>query len=238
MVMITAFFTSLGYFEAIQFINSLTGHFFKAAPAGSGILGWLTGMGWVVMKYLFLIITRITSFYLAFLVSYCLTTPGYIFLSGAVEKTYERKNIHMDQQEKHDINFKTSRISRISIILTDLLEGIKIGLIGILVTIVALAVNFIPIIGQMLVFLIYVFYSALMFIDYPASNRHWTLGQKINWVGSHYRRSLRIGILPAMISMIPFINILFMALFFPLFTVHTTLNFVAVQGEKFKKTLI
>ena len=235
LVMITAFFTSLGYFEAIQFINSLTGHFFQAAPAGSGILGWLTGMGWVVMKYLFLIITRITSFYLAFLVSYCLTTPGYIFLSGAVEKTYGKNNSHMDQQEKHDINFKPSRIS---IILTDLLEGIKIGLIGILVTIVALAVNFIPIIGQMLVFLIYVFYSALMFIDYPASNRHWTLRQKINWVGSHYRRSLRIGILPAMISMIPFINIFFMALFFPLFTVHTTLNFIAVQGGELKKTLI
>jgi len=148
---------------------------------------------------------------------------GYIFLSGSVEKN-------------HTSGIKTDRAKsttlKISTFCSDLWEGIKIGLIGILVTIVALTVNFIPIIGQILVFLVYIFYSALMFVDYPASNRHWTLKKKINWIFSHYSISVRIGILPALISMIPLINIIFMAILFPLFTVHTTLNFIDVENAK------
>jgi CysZ protein len=221
LILVTGILTWIGYREAINLINGLTGHFFQTPPDASGILGWLKGWGWVVMKYLFLIITRIASFYLAFLLSYCLTTPGYIFLSGSVEK------IHPSGIKTDEANSITSRISMFWI---DLWEGIKIGLIGILVTIVALAVNFIPIVGQILVFLLYIFYSALMFIDYPASNRHWTLKKKINWILLHYSISVRIGILPAVISMIPVINIIFMAIFFPLFTVHTTLNYIAVEN--------
>ncbi len=221
LVTATALFTWMGYLEAIHFINGLTGHFFQTAPHSSGILGWFAGKGWLIIRYLFLLVTRIASFYLAFLLSYCLTSPGYVFLSGAVEK------IFVNRQEKHYMDF---RALNISIFFIDLWEGIKIGLVGVLMTFVALAVNFIPIVGQMLVFIIYVFYSALMFIDYPASNRHWSLRQKINWVLSHYPISIKIGILPALISMIPVINIMFMALLFPLFTVHTTLNFIAVQN--------
>ncbi len=230
LILITGLLTWIGYLEAIKFINGLTGHFFQRPPDISGILGWLTGWGWVVMKYLFLIITRIASFYLAFLLSYCLTTPGYIFLSGSVEK------IHTSKGKNHTSGIKTDEANsisyRISMFCSDLWEGIKIGLIGILVTVVALTVNFIPIVGQVLVFLLYVFYSALMFIDYPASNRHWTLKKKINWILLHYSISVRIGILPALISMIPVINIIFMAIFFPLFTVHTTLNFIGVENGK------
>ena len=65
---------------------------------------------------------------------------------------------------------------------TDLVEGVKIGLYGILVSLAALFVSFIPVIGLVIVFLIYTFYSALMFIDYPASRRRWTLGRKITWL--------------------------------------------------------
>ncbi len=223
LILITGFLTWIGYLEAIKLINGLTGHFFQIPPDTSGILGRLEGWGWIVMKYLFLIITRIASFYLAFLLSYCLTTPGYIFLSGSVEK------IHPSGVKTYEADSITLRIS---MFFSDLWEGIKIGLIGILVTVVALTVNFIPIVGQVLVFLLYVFYSALMFIDYPASNRHWTLKKKINWVLFHYSISVRIGILPAVISMIPVINIIFMAIFFPLFTVHTTLNFIDVENIK------
>ena len=229
LVMVTGLLTWAGYIEAIQFINGMTGHFFQTPPQASGIFGWIAFKGWMVSKYLFIIITRITSFYLAFLVSYCLTTPGYIFLSSAVEKRYKNNHSDIYQQKRPKTDLKTFKIS---IILNDLWEGIKIGLIGIMVTFAALAVNFIPVIGQIIVFFIYVFYSALMFIDYPASNRHWTLRQKMKWVLLYYPISLRIGVFPAVISMIPVINILFMAVLFPLFTVHTTLNFIAVQNNR------
>ena len=217
LVILTGALTWLGYLEAIQIVDKFTGHFFQLPPEGAGISGWFKVQGWLVLKYLFLLVSRIAAFYLAFLTAYCITTPGYVFLSGMVEKIYGK------QTGEPVSGFKPQRI------LIDLLEGVKIGIVGLVVTIVALAVNFVPVIGQLKVFLLYVFYSTLMFIDYPASNRSWTLGQKIGWVRKNYRCSFRLGVFPALISMIPIINILFMALLFPLFTVHTTLNFISTQ---------
>ncbi len=220
LVALTAVLTWFGYFEATQLIDKFTGNFFQLPPEGSGILGWFKVQGWVVLKYLFLLISRIAAFYLAFLAAYCLTTPGYVFLSGMAEKIYSR------QAGKQSSSFNPQRVW------VDLLEGLKIGVVGLFVTVAALAINFIPVVGQLLVFLLYVFYSTLMFIDYPASNRSWTLGQKIGWVTKNASRSFRLGIFPALISMIPIINILFMALLFPLFTVHSTLNFLVTQNAE------
>ncbi len=228
LVAVTGFFTWLGYLEAVKLISSMTGSFFQSAPVCSGILGWFECKGWIIMKFVFVLITRITSFYLAFLLAYCITSPGYVFLSGATEKKYAVHNRRLNPYDREKYFFDRAK-SKISIILTDFVEGIKIGLLGIFVTIIAIVVNFIPVIGQIMVFLIYVFYSALMFIDYPASNRHWNLKQKIKWTMVHYRRSFRIGVLPALVSMIPVINIMLMALLFPLFTVHTTLNFIMTE---------
>jgi CysZ protein len=109
---------------------------------------------------------------------------------------------------------------------------VKIGAIGLLVTVAALLANFIPVIGPVAVFVIYVFYSSLMFIDFPASRYRWSLGEKLRWLRQHRAQSFRLGLLPALISMIPLLNVFLMALFFPLFTVHTTLNFLAIEGEK------
>jgi CysZ protein len=220
LVAVTALFTWLGYLEAIQFIDGLTGHFFQTAPVGTGITGWFAVKGWLVLKFLFLLVTRVAAFYLAFLTAYCLTTPGYVFLSGTAE------HIYLGGKDR-----QRTRLTPVTVLI-DLWEGLKIGMVGILVTVVALAVNFVPLVGQILVFLIYTFYSTLMFVDYPASNKHWTLGQKIDWVRANPRRSFRLGIFPALVSMVPVINILFLAILFPLFTVHTTLNFISAQGGK------
>lgn len=215
LVLVTGALTWLGYLQAIQLVDKFTGNFFQLPPEGSGVVGWLTVQGWLVLKYLFLLISRIAAFYLAFLTAYCITTPGYVFLSGMVEKIYGK------QTGKPASGFNPQQV------LVDLIEGIKIGVVGLLVTIIALVVNFVPVVGQLLVFLLYVFYSTLMFIDYPASNRSWSLGEKLRWIRTNLRRSFRLGIFPALISMVPIINVLFMALFFPLFTVHSTLNFLS-----------
>jgi len=219
LVVITGVLTWLGYLQAIQLVDKFTGNFFQIPPEESGVVGWFTVQGWLVLKYLFLLISRIAAFYLAFLAAYCITTPGYVFLSGMVEKIYGK------QTGSPAGGFNPQRI------LVDLLEGVKIGVVGLLVTVAALAINFVPVVGQLLVFLLYVFYSTLMFIDYPASNRSWSLGEKIRWVRTNFRRSFRLGIFPALISMVPIINVFFMALFFPLFTVHSTLNFLSTQEQ-------
>ncbi len=217
LVAATGLLTWLGYVSALDFINGLTKPFFQQPPEISGIWGWFVVKGWLVLKYLYFIVTRIVAFYLSFLVAYCLTAPGYVFLSTATEKTY------LGEQFEFDDGFTVRGV------ITDIIEGCKIGAVGIVVTICALFANFIPLVGQIVVLLIYTFYSALMFVDYPASRHRWSLGKKINWVRDYYKRSFRLGIFPALISMVPIINIFFMALLFPLFTVHTTLNFIAIE---------
>jgi len=219
LVLLTAALTWLGYLEAIHLVDTWTAPFFQHPPEQSGWIGWLQGKGWLAARYLFLAISRITAFYLAFLVAYCCTTPGYVFLASATEKKYQGNSLSHNTR------------SGLHTILVDLLEGIKIGLLGLVVTVIALVVNFVPVVGQGLVFLLYAFYSALMFIDYPASNRHWSLKRKISWVKKHKNRAIRLGLLPALISLVPLLNILLMALCFPLFTVHTTLNFITVEAK-------
>lgn len=217
LVLVTFAFTWAGYALAVDFVDGLTGSFFLSQPEAIGVLGWAKYLGWELVHWLFLIISRIVAFYLAFLLAYSLSAPGYVFLSTAAEKKYEGKEFEADAA----LNIKG--------LLIDLWEGLKIGMFGILVTIVALMANFIPGVGQIVVFLLYSFYSALMFVDYPSSRRRWSLKRKIGWLRRHSTQSLRLGILPAIISMIPVLNIFFIAMIFPLMTVHSTLNFVAIE---------
>lgn len=210
---LTVLFTWLGYILTVGFVDDLTGGFINAAPDTSTLWGWIKYGFWLAGKWLLLIISRIVAFYASFLLAYSLTSPGYVILSTATEK------IHLGE------HFDTEDAFTIKGVMIDLVEGIKIGLYGILVTIAALFVNFIPVFGQIAVLLLYSYYSALMFIDYPASRRRWTLGQKISWISDHSRISFRLGILPALVSMIPFLNVFLMAFLFPVMTIHTTLNF-------------
>ena len=220
LTLVTVAFTWLGYLLTVGFVDNLTGSFFLTQPEAVGIWGWIKYLGWEVMHWGFLIISRIVAFYLAFLLAYSLSAPGYVFLSTATEKKHEGKHFEADAA----LNIKG--------VMIDLLEGIKIGLFGILVTIVALAANFIPGIGQIIVLLLYTYYSALMFVDYPSSRRRWSLGKKISWLKSHNKQSLRLGIFPAVLSLVPVLSIFFIAMIFPLMTVHSTLNFVAIEKNK------
>jgi len=212
--------TWLGYLFTVDYVDQLTGNFLTAAPATGTILGWIKYSGWLVSSWLFLVVSRIVAFYIAFLFAYSLSTPGYAFLSAAAEKLYAGEHVNGDAK------FSVTGF------FTDIFEGIKIAFFGLLVTVIALFVNFIPGIGQAIVFLLYVYYSALMFVDYPASRRRWALGRKLHWLRTHSSTSFRLGILPAVISMIPLVNIFAIALLFPLLTVHTTLNFSAIEFAK------
>jgi CysZ protein len=214
---ITILLTWLGYTLIVGYVDSLTGSFLNNPPATDSIWGWLKYSGWTVGKWLLLIISRIIAFYLSFLFAYSLTTPGYVFLSTAAEK------LHLGE------HFNPEDAFTLRGVMTDLIEGVKIGVYGILVSLAALLVSFIPVLGLVLVFLIYTFYSALMFIDYPASRRRWTLRRKINWLVDNRRLAFRIGFLPAVLSMVPLLNIFLMALLFPVLTIHATLNFARRQ---------
>ena len=215
--LLTIILTWFGFQVTIDFIDDLSGSFMSTAPVADNAWGWMKYASWQIGNWLFLIVSRIVAFYFAFLLAYTLTTPGYAFLSAAAEKLYA------GEQFTADNDFTLTGIGR------DILEGLKIALFGIGVTIAALLVNFIPGLGQIVVVLLYTFYSTLMFIDYPASRRRWSLGEKIQWLRTHNGKALRIGLLPALLSMIPVINIFAVALLFPLLTIHATLNFSAIE---------
>ncbi len=220
LVLATGLFTWFGYSLAIDFVDGLTGNFFVQAPDSSGLLGWFKHKGWFIVKYAFFIVSRVVGFYLAFMAAYCLTAPGYVFLSASTEK------LQAGDQFEEDAPFTVSGV------IIDLIEGIKIGALGLVVTVAALLANLIPVVGQIVVFLLYTYYSALMFVDYPTSRRRWSLGEKIGWLNKHRFVAFRLGVFPALLSLIPLLNIFFLALLFPLLTVHTTLNFTVIEHGK------
>lgn len=213
----TIAFTAAGYALSIELIDSLASGFLTDPPSPEGVWGWIKNKGWLLGQWLFILITRIVSFYLAFLIAYALTSPGYAFLSVAAEK------LHTGDRFEPDDGLTLRNI------LIDIFEACKIALFGVLVTIVALMVNFLPGIGQGIVFLLYTYYSALMFVDYPSSRRRWSLSRKIYWIRQHGSTSFKIGVLPALVSMIPLLNIFLMSLIFPVMTVYSTLNFSAIE---------
>ena len=161
LVFITGLLTWLGFHFTFDLAKSFSHDIFANPPATGSMFGWLKYGLWQTGAWLYSFVTRILAFYLSFLVAYSLTTPGYSFLSNAAEKFYAGEFFDADSA----FSLRT--------FLADIFEGIKIALFGVGVTILALLVNFIPGIGQALVILLYIYYSALMFIDYPASRRHW-----------------------------------------------------------------
>jgi len=220
LVLLTGALTWFGYLLSVDLINQFTGSFFTNPPGVEKFWHWPLLWGWTALKWIFLVVSRMVAFYLAFVLAYSLTTPGYVFLSTWAGNRYSEKAGHGEAALTP------------SGMLVDLWEGIKIGALGLVVAVAALFANFIPVFGQAAVFVLYVFYSALMFVDYPSSRYRWTLGQKILWVRRHTSQAFSLGLFPAMISMIPLLNIFLMALFFPLFTIHTTLNFLVIEGRK------
>jgi CysZ protein len=220
LVVLTGSLTWLGYLLSVDLINQVTGSFFTTPPEVEKFWHWPLLWGWTGLKWIFFVLSRVIAFYVAFIMAYTLTTPGYVFLSTWAGNRY------CEQAGQGEATLTLSGA------LIDLREGVKIGAMGMMVTVVALFANFIPVIGQVSVFVLYAFYSALMFVDYPSSRYRWTLGQKLSWIRLHSGQAFRLGLFPAMLSMIPLLNIFLMALFFPLFTIHTTLNFLAIEGRK------
>jgi CysZ protein len=207
------------YLLATDFIDDRTISFFDQIPAATGFWDTIRHYGWLGLKWAFFVTSRIAAFYFAFLVAYTLSAPGYAFLSASTE----RKQAGQAYEED---------VLTMKGVLVDIWEGLKIGIFGLVVTALALMANFVPLIGQAVVLLLYTFYSALMFVDYPSSRRRWSLGRKIGWLSRYRGQAFRLGVLPAVVSLIPLLNIFLMAFLFPLFTVHATLNFAAMDAAE------
>ncbi len=222
LVGITVCLSWLGYYFAVDCMDRLTEHFFSSVEAGDSFWGWLERKALSVGEWLYRLFSRFFAFYLSFLLAYSLTTPGYAFLSLASEKMYAGADV--DPEDAWSLKG----------LCLDLLEGLKMVCLGLVVTLIAVVINLVPGLGQIAVFLLYTFTAALMFLDYPASRRRWVLKKKLSWLLQHPGPSFRLGLLPAVVGMIPVVHIFLMALLFPILTVSATLNFLSIESRRWR----
>lgn len=216
LILVMAGLTTLSYTLTVRYAEHHLQNLLTVPAQLPGIIGWVKHTGWLAAAWLFDVMMKIIVFYLSFLIAYTLSSPGYGLLSAAAEK------LHIGERFTAE-NFSLTGL------LVDMLEGLKIALFGLLVSMIALVINFIPAIGQAGLFLLYVYYSALMFIDFPASRRRWSLGRKLGWLKTHSQPAFRIGVFPALISLIPVVNIFCMSLLFPVLTIQSALNFSTIE---------
>ncbi|HSL38794.1 MAG TPA: EI24 domain-containing protein [Desulforhopalus sp.] len=217
LVALTFILTWFGYRLCVDFFVDLSRPLFGTVSDPDSLFGWIKYSAWLAAHWTFTVFLKVLAFYLAFIAAYTLATPGYALLSAAAERLH--------QGPPADPEPARGLMS----LFYDIAEGAKIGLLGVVVTVIAFAANFVPVIGQIIVLLLYTGYSTLMFIDFPASRRNWNLTEKLRWLGRHPYPTLRLGLLPALVSMVPLLNIFVLALLFPLLTIHATVNFNAIQ---------
>ncbi|MCK5808342.1 hypothetical protein KAH37_05090, partial [bacterium] len=89
----TVLVTFLGYSVIIAFFEDFTRAFFKTAPAGTTMWDTIYRFGWHILLWLYMISSRLIAFYIALLIGYSITSPGYMFLSNSVERIDETGSI-------------------------------------------------------------------------------------------------------------------------------------------------
>ncbi|MBT8345497.1 MAG: cysteine biosynthesis protein, partial [Desulfofustis sp.] len=88
LIALTVVLTWTGFLLTTGLVDHYTASFFDEGPARQSWWGWTKYSGWLVAKYLYVMVTRIIAFFLAFLLAYTLTTPFYSFLSNSAEKIF------------------------------------------------------------------------------------------------------------------------------------------------------
>lgn len=215
MIVITIF----SYHIISSWISSLTSPFFAKEPLTESFFDYLFYAGWVMTKLVFKGIAAIIVFYVSFIFAYTVTSPLYSFISILAEDIYFGK-----PEDAPDFSF--------DVILEDVLQALKIAGMALVITVFAFFVNFVPVIGQITAIAFYIVLNSMMLIDFPSSRRGWDLQTKTLWIRKNLITTLRVGSLPTLISMIPLANNILLAFMFPLFVVHATMNFAAIEkGE-------
>ena len=77
LVLVTALLTWGGFLLTTGFLDRLTSSFIHSAPLTESWWGWIKYAGWLFAKFLFLIVSRIVAFFLAFMAAYSISAPLY-----------------------------------------------------------------------------------------------------------------------------------------------------------------
>ncbi|MBO4710351.1 EI24 domain-containing protein [bacterium] len=212
MILITIFL----YYQFTSFIMVRTLDFWKVDPAGEGFFSAVYYYLKVFGSFLFRLTVKVLSFYFSFIFAYTVVSPLYSFISKIAEDLYfGRPN---DDAE-------------ISVpgILEDIKQALKVTLATLTIGIIAFCMGFVPVVGQILAFILCLFMNGLLVFDFVTSRRRWSLVKKSKWLVTHPALTLGTVIIPTLISLLPVINIIFIAFLFPVFVVHATMNFSCAE---------
>lgn len=217
-VLVMIVITIFSYYQISLWVSSLTAPFFVKEPLTESFFDYLYYFGWALTRLAFKGIAAIIVFYASFIFAYTVASPLYAFISILAEDIYFGR-----PEDAPDFSF--------DVILEDVIQALKVVGVALLITIFVFFVNFVPVIGQIAAITFFIVLNSLMLIDFPASRRGWRLTEKALWIRKNPLTAARVGSLPALISMIPIANNILLAFLFPLFVVHATMNFAAVEKE-------
>jgi uncharacterized protein involved in cysteine biosynthesis len=220
--LIMIFISIFLYHMIFSFMKNLTDTFYSVPPLVEEFFDYFHYAGWVAFKFFFKASTTIFVFYSTFLIGYLLLSPLYSFISYASENTFLGK-----PQEESDFD--------VSFIGEDYLQAIKITAVALFVTVYLFFINFVPVIGQIVVFISYPVLNALLIADFSASRKEWSITSRFLWIKENPLLVLIVGGSLTIVSIIPQINNIVAALLVPFFIAYTSLNIAVIEKNKEKK---
>jgi len=215
------------YHQVASFVTIKTLDFFEIAPAADNLFSEIYHAVKVCGAFLFKIVVNVLLFYLSFAVSYALVSPLYSFISMIAENVYFGK-----PEDDAELSLPG--------VIEDIKQALKASAAVLVLGISAFFIGFVPVLGQILAFVLCFFMNALLIFDFVTSRRRWKFVRKAKWLLMHPSIALKTALLPSLISLIPVVNTILMPFLFPVFVVHATMNFAfeetknaaVINGEK------
>ncbi len=217
--LIMIFISIFLYHVVFSFISGLTAPFYSIPPLVEEWYHHFRLLGWSVLKFFFNMSTTVFIFYVTFLIAYVLCSPLYSFISFVSENIFEGK-----PEEDNEFSF--------DFVHEDILQSLKLAGLSAGVILYLFFVNFVPVIGQILVFFLYPVLNTFLLIDFFAARKGWTFMSRFMWLKKNWFMVFVMGGIVMFITLIPLANNILAAFAFPFFVVYSSINMAVIEKHK------
>lgn len=169
---------------------------------------------WWIGFQIHLIISKCITFYFSFAISFAVASPFYAMLSTATEDILNNKNMPLSEQ------------FNIEMLLPYIIASLKLSGAIFLISFLLFLLNFIPLFGQLVIFIIIAAMNAAAIMGIIFWGKGLSISDSIKWFLKNWQISLEIAFIPSFFALIPIINTFLMAFVVPFFIVHGTLAFL------------
>ncbi|HDT11399.1 MAG TPA: EI24 domain-containing protein, partial [bacterium] len=206
--LIMIFISIFLYHMIFSFINGLAAPFYSIPPMIEEFHHYFYFAGWAVFKFFFKASVTIFIFYITFMIAYLISSPLYSFISFVSE------NIFKGNTAEEDNEFILDYVAE------DILQGLKMTAVALSVTVYLFFINFIPVIGQIMVFVSYILLNTILIIDFTATRKEWNFVSRILWMKDNPLITLLIGGSLTFVAIIPLANNILAAFLIPFLVVY------------------